>query len=117
MKPKKPTHGKPKLPPRTRVNRKRLMALITRYRKLLLLDLKYLKGLDGDTVGLRVRKGAEAAGGTAGGMQVLYLRQEDPGELESNCVSYAGPTGSETEMIDTLTPYTRALTEFVKEEK
>lgn len=117
MNPRKPTGGKPKRPPRTKVNRKRLLQLIKRYRKYLGAQVQYLKGLDADTVGLRVERDAavEETGGAK--MQLLSARKQDPGELESTCVYYAGPTGTETEMIDTVTPYARALTEFVEEEE
>lgn len=116
MKPKKPTRGKPKKPPTREVNRKRLLALIKRYRKYLAKQVKYLKGLDGATVELRVERDDEAAETGGGRAQVLSARHKDPGELENSCIYYAGPTGTETEMIDTVTPYTRALTNDVKED-
>ncbi len=52
MKPRKPTGEKPKKPPRTRVNRKELLKLIRRYRRYLGAQVKYLKDLDGETVGI-----------------------------------------------------------------
>lgn len=116
MKPKKPTRGKPKKPPTREVNRKRLLALIKRYRKYLAKQAKYLKELTADTVALHVRSDAETA--EAGGTRKMLLaaRQKNPGELENSCVINAGPTTTTTEMIDTLTPYVRALTNDVKED-
>jgi len=121
MNPKKPIKGSPKTPPRTKVNRSRLMALIRRYRKLLQKELKYLEGQDGDTVSLRVQRNsavslagapeAESSGGNGGEMQVLSVRKRDPGELDNCCIVYPGSTESDTDLIDTVTPYARALTE------
>lgn len=115
MRPRKPTGGKPKQPLTREVNRKHLLALIKRYRKYLAKQVGHLKSLDGDTVPLFAAREAEASAGTGVRKTALSARAKDPGELESNCVHYAGPTKTEVEMIDTLTPYVRALTNDVQE--
>lgn len=120
---KKPVKRNPKTPPRTDVSRRQLMKLIKRYRKLLRMELKYLEAQHGDTVSLLVQRSTPASvaserdagssGGSGGETQVLSVRTQDPGELDNCCVYYAGSTESDTDLIDTLTPYTRALAEFV----
>jgi hypothetical protein len=122
-KPNPPLKQKPQADPVTQVNRKQLMRLLYRYKGLLEWEMKYLEGQPGPTVSLHLQREAavsvaaaaeaESSGGEGGKKQILKARQQDPGELENSCVYYAGSTDSDTGLIDTATPYARALTEFL----
>jgi hypothetical protein len=103
--------GKPET---TKVNRRRLIRLINRYKAVLDSELAYLQSLGGETVDLVLPPAAPAddEGGCGGeGRKMVVMKVKDPGVLESNCVSNAGSVASDVELIDTLTPFVRALAE------
>lgn len=122
MKPTKPLSRDRDQSPRTEVNRRRLIQLLKRYRRILKRQLAFLDSRATETVPLLlVRTAAKDAAGAEEASAApksarrqpvtLSVKNQDPGEFESNCASYAGPTATDAELVSTLTPYVSALTE------
>ena len=105
---------KQRKPETTKVNRRRLIRLINRYKAVLDSELAYLQSLGGETVDLALQPAAPAddEGGCGGeGRKMVVMKVKDPGVLESNCVSNAGPVETDVQLIKTLTPFVLALAE------